>query len=188
MMDWYYLKIPLFTTPTIFPFSVFPIKGVFLDLDTMSVSSSVHSVVGLKRQRFAAFSVLISGISIPSITLDCYCFANNISKIDFAKIDLEGHELSALKGWETCLKDHIVKAIYIEIMEENQKRYGLKTNEPLVFLESLGYELFLCKEDDFADFGEPPRKYEFESKKLILSKWTLMEQSLGLSKVWKKYF
>ena len=54
-----------------------------------------------------------SGISIPCITLDGYCFANNISKIDFAKIDLEGHELSALKGLETCLKDHIVKAFYI---------------------------------------------------------------------------
>jgi FkbM family methyltransferase len=112
-----------------------------------------------------------SGISIPSITLDGYCLANNISKIDFAKIDLEGHELSALKGWKTCLRDQTVKAIYIEIMEENQKRYGLKTNEPLLFLESLGYELFLCKEDDFTDFGEPPKKYEFESNNLILSKF-----------------
>ncbi len=112
-----------------------------------------------------------SGISIPSITLDGYCIANNISKIDFAKIDLEGHELSALKGWETCLKNHIVKAIYIEIMEENQKRYGYKTNEPLIFLESLGYELFLCKKDDFADFGEPSKEYKFESSKLILSKF-----------------
>ena len=36
-----------------------------------------------------------------------------------AKIDLEGHELSALKGWEP-LRDHKVKSIYIEIMEENQ--------------------------------------------------------------------
>ena len=66
------------------------------------------------------------------------------------------------------MRKQIIKT---EIMEENQKRYGLKTNEPLVFLESLGYELFLCKEDDFADFGEPPKEYEFESSKLILLKF-----------------
>lgn len=112
-----------------------------------------------------------SGISIPSITLDGYCIANNISKIDFAKIDLEGHELSALKGWETFLRDHKVKSIYIEIMPENQNRYGLKTNAPLKFLESSGYELFLCKEEDFANFGEKPKKYQFETGTLILSKF-----------------
>jgi hypothetical protein len=29
-------------------------------------------------------------------------------------------------------------------------------------LESLGYELFLCKKEDFAPFGKKPKKYEFE--------------------------
>jgi FkbM family methyltransferase len=114
---------------------------------------------------------LEKGIEIKNLVLDSYCKANKIDRIDFAKIDLEGHELSALKGWESCLRDHIIKSIYIEIMEENQKRYGLKTNEPLVLLESIGYKLFLCKEDDFADFGEYPKQYEFESNKLILSKF-----------------
>ena len=37
MMDWYQLKIPLFTTPKILPFSFLPIKGVFLDLETISI-------------------------------------------------------------------------------------------------------------------------------------------------------
>ena len=114
---------------------------------------------------------LEKGIEIKNLVLDSYCKANKIDRIDFAKIDLEGHELSALKGWEACLRDHIVKSIYIEIMPENQKRYGLKTNIPLVFLESLGYELFLCKEDDFANFGEKPKKYQFESRTLTLSKF-----------------
>ncbi len=111
------------------------------------------------------------GIEIRNLVLDQYCRKNGISRIDFAKIDLEGYELSALKGWKTCLRDHIVKTIYIEIMPENQNRYGLKTNEPLLFLESFGYELFLCKEDDFANFGETPKKYQFESGTLSLSKF-----------------
>jgi FkbM family methyltransferase len=111
------------------------------------------------------------GVSIKNLVLDSYCRATQLDHIDFAKIDLEGHELSALKGWKACLRDHIVKSIYIEIMPENQNRYGLQTNAPLKFLESSGYELFLCKEEDFANFGEKPKKYQFDSKTLTLSKF-----------------
>jgi FkbM family methyltransferase len=111
------------------------------------------------------------GVAIKNLVLDSYCRANQMDHIDFAKIDLEGHELSALKGWKACLRDHIVKSIYIEIMPENQNRYGLQTNAPLKFLESSGYKLFLCKEEDFANFGEKPQKYQFDSKTLTLSKF-----------------
>ena len=114
---------------------------------------------------------LEEGIEIRNLVLDQYCRKNGIRKIDFAKIDLEGHELSALKGWESYLRDHAVQALYIEIMPENQNRYGLKTNAPLKFLESRGYELFLCKKEDFANFGEKPKKYQFESRTLTLSKF-----------------
>ena len=110
-------------------------------------------------------------VAIKNLVLDSYCKANKIGRIDFAKIDLEGHELSALKGWESYLRDHAVRALYIEIMPENQDRYGLNTNAPLIFLESFGYELYLCKEEDFANFGETPKKYDFESTQLILSKF-----------------
>lgn len=111
------------------------------------------------------------GIEIRNLVLDQYCKANQIDRIDFAKIDLEGHELSALKGWDASLRDHIVKSIYIEIMPENQNRYGLETNAPLKLLESNGYELFLCKEDDFSNFGKKPKQYQFETGTLILSKF-----------------
>jgi FkbM family methyltransferase len=111
------------------------------------------------------------GIEIRNLVLDQYCRKNGVRRIDFAKIDLEGHELSALKGWESYLRNHAVRALYVEIMPENQKRYGFKTNIPLVFLESLGYDLFLCKEEDFANFGEKPKKYQFDWGTLILSKF-----------------
>ena len=112
-----------------------------------------------------------NGVNIKNLVLDDYCISNNIKLIDFAKIDLEGHEFSALKGWENFLIERNVRAIYIEIMPENQNRYGLNTNEPLKYLESFGYELFLCKEDDFSDFGDHPKVHKFGSKKLILSKF-----------------
>jgi FkbM family methyltransferase len=95
------------------------------------------------------------GINVPNLLLDQYCREHRISQVDFAKIDLEGHEVPALKGWKAFLGKQNIKALYIEIIPENQTRYGYETNEPLIFLESLGYALFLCKPNDFGNFGEP---------------------------------
>ena len=108
------------------------------------------------------------GIEVINLVLDEYCLKKRIEKIDFAKVDLEGHEMNALKGWERCLTNYAVRAIYIEIIPENQNRYGLKTNDPLIFLESLGYELFLCKEDDFSNFDQTAQRHNFESGNLTL--------------------
>ena len=95
--------------------------------------------------------------------------------MDFAKIDLKGHELPALQGWRKHLAEHKVKAIYIEIMPENQARYGRPANAPLAFLESLGYELYLCKEDDFGSFGGVMDMNAFTHGSLPLSSFKAKE-------------
>ena len=59
-----------------------------------------------------------SGESVPNL-LDHYCKEKKVNFVDFAKVDLEGHELPALKGWRKDLSEHKVRAIYIEIMPEN---------------------------------------------------------------------
>ena len=102
-----------------------------------------------------------NGIEVPNLILDKYCKDHEIERVDFAKIDLEGHELPALKGWREFLGNQNVQALYLEIMPENQVRYGRETNAPLLFLESMDYHLYICKEDDFGFFGE-----EVESKEL----------------------
>ena len=115
------------------------------------------------------------GIEIPNLVMDDYCDQNQINCVDFAKIDIEGHELPALQGWQKNLSDHRVKAIYVEIIPENQKRYGRKTNAPLAYLESLGYSLYLCKDSDFGLFGEHPRKDRLKKDAPLLAKFRANE-------------
>ncbi len=47
-------------------------------------------------------------------TIDDYCQKNNIEKIDFLKIDTEGHELEVLKGAKQLLSNKVIKIIYFE--------------------------------------------------------------------------
>jgi hypothetical protein len=63
----------------------------------------------------------------------------------------------------------------MEIIPENQERYGRKTNAPLTYLESLGYSLFLCKNSDFGLFGEHPRKDRLKEDAPLLAKFNANE-------------
>lgn len=47
-------------------------------------------------------------------TLDNYCRINNITRIDLLKIDVEGHELSVLKGASNLLSNYCVRNIQFE--------------------------------------------------------------------------
>lgn len=74
-------------------------------------------------------------------TLDSYVQKENIKRIDFMKIDVEGHELNVLRGARNCLSGGIVKRIQFE--------YGKFSNDlgfPLTdfheILNENGYNLF----------------------------------------------
>lgn len=53
------------------------------------------------------------------ITLDQFCESNGITHIDLLKIDIEGHELAALKGAEKLLNKHAIEIIHFEFNEMN---------------------------------------------------------------------
>ena len=120
-------------------------------------------------------TTLGKGIEVTNLVLDDYCDQHKVNCVDFAKIDLEGHELPSLQGWKKYLTDHRIKALFIEIMPENQARYGRETNAPLFFLESLGYSLYLCKVSDFGRFGDHPKRIPVKKGSLLLAKFNASE-------------
>ncbi|MDB9521182.1 FkbM family methyltransferase [Dolichospermum circinale CS-1225] len=75
-----------------------------------SVSPHQNSGWGRLGKWTSAQSEIIVNVN----TLDDFVLFNNISNIDFLKIDIEGHELKFLEGGKNTFKNGIVKRIMIE--------------------------------------------------------------------------
>lgn len=78
-------------------------------------------------------------ILLPLKRADEYMMENNISSIDFVKIDTEGHELAVLQGFGDRLKD--VGVIQFEY-GGNYKDSGVKLNDVIEILKSHGFHQF----------------------------------------------
>lgn len=55
-------------------------------------------------------------IEVHCTTLDDYANEENIKKIDFMKMDIQGAEVLALEGASHLLKNGLISAIYVEVM------------------------------------------------------------------------
>ena len=55
---------------------------------------------------------------------------------------------------------------------ENPGKEGYKTNTSLLILESFGYKLFLCKPEDFENFGNRVETLTFEGGSISVSSFS----------------
>jgi FkbM family methyltransferase len=70
-------------------------------------------------------------IEVETTTLDSFIIKNNLKKIDWIKIDVEGAEYEVLSGAINTLKNYNINLIF-EVLEVNKEKV-------LHFLEGLGY-------------------------------------------------
>ena len=84
---------------------------------------------------------------VASITLDHYLAEAKIGRVELLKLDVEGYELSALRGAKRSLASHLVQAIYFEYFEKWLVRVQ-PPHELLEFLQALGYEVCFCRTCD----------------------------------------
>lgn len=80
---------------------------------------------------------------VPTIRLEKFCAARNITFIDFLKIDVEGFELQALQGFGNLMKQKRIGAMHVETIRENHERAGESFDEFVSFVGACGYSFYL---------------------------------------------
>ncbi len=85
-------------------------------------------------------------------TLDLYCTANNIKKIDLLKIDTEGFEINVLKGAEQMLQNGNISFVYCEtgFQQSNQRNTYFPTLTE--YLAQRNYFFFGLYQMDYHDW------------------------------------
>jgi FkbM family methyltransferase len=99
---------------------------------------------------------------VDSITMDDYLEQRNIAKVDLIKIDVEGSELSVLKGMQQLLSSAYQPYLMIEMDEQLLRSQNASVEEVLDYLESFGLVPFGEAETQ-ADYS-----LSFADKSLVL--------------------
>jgi FkbM family methyltransferase len=100
-----------------------------------ALSCGLGSIIN--RPVFSKLNQEITVLNVPCETIDMYCNKNNISVIDFIKIDVEGAEMLVLNGASQMLKEHRIK---FGIFEHGcLKDAGSSVEEVIILLEGYGY-------------------------------------------------
>lgn len=119
-------------------------------------SSATNSLLNsaLTNSYIDALTNTLSNEWIESITIDQYCNDNNINNIDILKMDIQGSELSALRGAEKFLLNYTISLIYTEVefikIYEDQPLY----HDVAFYLENLNYKLFNLYNYNYLENGQ----------------------------------
>lgn len=91
----------------------------------------------------AIFRLCEDGSEAVSVeTLDAFCAAHSIERIDFLKIDTEGHDLEVLKGATTMLDTRRIAAVQVEAGLSPENTLHVPFEALKAFLEAHDYRLF----------------------------------------------
>jgi hypothetical protein len=91
-------------------------------------------------QPLAADIKTSSMVQVSVTTLDHFVRENNISTIDFIKLDLQGNELPALRGGTNALAG--CKAILVEVNFRERYAGCTRFDELFAYLQAGGFELY----------------------------------------------
>lgn len=92
-------------------------------------------------------------VDVPVVTLDEYCRREGIETIDYIHADLQGFELSMLKGATGLLEQKRIKLILLEVCLDQLYSGQASFDELYAFLAKRGYR-FVCTQGMFFDPGK----------------------------------
>jgi FkbM family methyltransferase len=96
-----------------------------------------------------------TGDSIPTTTLDVFCSRNGIDRVNFVKIDTEGHEEFVLAGG-TGIIDKCRPLILLELDPPLLDDAGSSVKRIVSRLDSHGYSLHTARRDVLVPMGRLP--------------------------------
>lgn len=86
------------------------------------------------------------GAHVSVTTLDAEVARLGLRRVDFIKIDVEGHELAALRGAQELLRCQPRLVVQTEIVPAHLARYGASPAALQEFFAALGYRPYRCDE------------------------------------------
>ena len=93
---------------------------------------------------------------IATISIDSFCQNNNIKKVDFIKVDIEGFEYFAFRGGITLLKGAEAPDILFEFIKESEMDVdGLEPGDAQALLISYGYQLYQLENNLLKSMEKP---------------------------------
>ena len=101
------------------------------------------SAVDLDRGRFIGART----IEVKTARLDDFCRERHIDKIGFLKIDVEGAEVSVLRGAENLLRSRAIDLICIEVDPENLREMGDSLEDLASLVRDMGYTFHFLQSD-----------------------------------------
>ncbi|PIE86377.1 MAG: hypothetical protein CSA05_00730 [Bacteroidia bacterium] len=99
-----------------------------------------------KKRHSVHLGIEKSADGVKTTTLDRFCHKNNINKVDFIKIDTDGHEPFVLKGATKLITENRPTIIF-EIGKYVMTEKGIDFNFYLDFFNEKSYQLFNAKSE-----------------------------------------
>jgi FkbM family methyltransferase len=84
----------------------------------------------------------VRSVEVPVTTLDVFCKAHGIDRIDLLKMDLQGAEVEALRGAQGLLKEGAIDVIYSEVVTVPHYQGQAYFHEVTAEVHAHGYRLF----------------------------------------------
>jgi FkbM family methyltransferase len=84
-------------------------------------------------------------VEVPLVTLDAYCAQAGIARLDVVKMDVQGSEVAALRGFATTLARLRPRALIVEVSPEHLRGAGTSAIELLALLRAAGYAPWTCE-------------------------------------------
>ncbi len=84
-------------------------------------------------------------LEVEAVSLDSFVISNEINRVDFIKIDIEGSELNALKGMVNIIRKH--QPVFLVEVSEAVLNDETDRNEVFNFFDAFDYDKFVISDE-----------------------------------------